>query len=312
MEIFFRNSDMDNYMDVQLNDISTPYASPAGYKIHMIEENNIPYMLRPTAHEIDGEVWLRYSTGASYILERMLCRVSFDGTMLRLIMAQLCECIFSLEKYLLSANDLVVDARYMLYKPDTESIGIIYAPEYNMDIRQQIKALLEALMKQFDHRDREGLVYMYGLYDLLTDVHLSMTVFKNAVFNGIDENEEYETADCDAVNMRLQKPQDSDGSISASCLVPLTNGALDTMNFSDFEDTIIIGRGKRKADYRLSTYQISRVHAHIYKQGNQIFIEDRNSTNGTFLNSVRLAAHDPKPIKQGDIISFANEEFFVK
>ena len=169
MEIFFRSSDMDNYMDVRLDDISLLKPSAARYKSRMIEENNIPYMLRPASYELDGEKWLRYKTSGNYILERVLLKLRLDGMLLKLIMAQLLECIFSLEKYLLSANDLIIDIRYMTYNADTKSIGIIYVPEYNADIRQQLRVMLEILMKGFDHRDSEGLVYMYGIYDMITD-----------------------------------------------------------------------------------------------------------------------------------------------
>ena len=72
-----------------------------------------------------------------------------------------------------------------------------------------------------------------------------------------------------------------------------------------------MGRGKRETDYRIPTTQISRVHACIYLRGNDIYVEDRESTNGTFINSVRLEPLKQELINVGDIINFANEEFFA-
>ena len=300
MEIFFRSSDMDNYMDVRLDDISLLKASAARYKSRMIEENNIPYMLRPASYELDGEMWLRYKTSGNYILERVLLKLRLDGMLLKLIMAQLLECVFSLEKYLLSANDLVIDIRYMTYNPDTKNIGIIYVPEYNSDIRQQIRVMLEILMKGFDHRDSEGLVYMYGIYDMITDQGVSMVKLREAV---LCETEIENNMDDSYVELPNNK---------ISCLIPLTNGLLEPIRFSDYNEKIVIGRGKKQTDYRLATNQISRVHACIYIDENGIWVQDENSTNGTFVNSVRLTALENRQLRQGDIIAFANEEFFVK
>ena len=96
-----------------------------------------------------------------------------------------------------------------------------------------------------------------------------------------------------------------------SRIVPLTNGGLDNIELSNFTESIIIGRDKKDTDYRLPTTQISRIHACIYKAENDFFLEDRDSTNGTFLNHNRLPALSKQKLERGDIIGFANEEFFV-
>jgi pSer/pThr/pTyr-binding forkhead associated (FHA) protein len=47
---------------------------------------------------------------------------------------------------------------------------------------------------------------------------------------------------------------------------------------------------------------ISRRHARITRRENEVFIEDLNSLNGTFLNANRLVAELPYPVKDGDQI----------
>jgi hypothetical protein len=47
---------------------------------------------------------------------------------------------------------------------------------------------------------------------------------------------------------------------------------------------------------------VSRRHARISRRGNEIFIEDLNSLNGTFLNANRLVPELPYPINDGDEI----------
>jgi len=45
---------------------------------------------------------------------------------------------------------------------------------------------------------------------------------------------------------------------------------------------------------------ISRRHARISRRAGQVFIEDLNSLNGTFLNAIRLVPELPYPLKDGD------------
>jgi hypothetical protein len=45
---------------------------------------------------------------------------------------------------------------------------------------------------------------------------------------------------------------------------------------------------------------VSRRHARITRREDQVFIEDLNSLNGTFLNATRLVPELPYPLKDGD------------
>ena len=54
---------------------------------------------------------------------------------------------------------------------------------------------------------------------------------------------------------------------------------------------------------------ISRQHAVIEAKEGRMYITDLGSTNGTFLNGVRIAGGEPKEISYGDTITIADEEF---
>jgi hypothetical protein len=57
---------------------------------------------------------------------------------------------------------------------------------------------------------------------------------------------------------------------------------------------------------------ISRVHCKIMFMGNQYYLADMGSVNGTFINGVRLTDGKQAPIKAGDRIKLANSEFIIK
>ncbi len=47
---------------------------------------------------------------------------------------------------------------------------------------------------------------------------------------------------------------------------------------------------------------VSRRHARISRRVDQVFLEDLNSLNGTFLNATRLVPELPYPLKGGDLV----------
>lgn len=76
------------------------------------------------------------------------------------------------------------------------------------------------------------------------------------------------------------------------------------------EGCMKIGRIMNVVDYCLDAPGISRVHAEIEKQAGHVTLMDVGSTNGTYVNHIRLVQNQKKEIKYGDIVSFAGEEYY--
>ncbi|MBN1483168.1 MAG: FHA domain-containing protein [Chloroflexia bacterium] len=51
---------------------------------------------------------------------------------------------------------------------------------------------------------------------------------------------------------------------------------------------------------------VSRRHARIIRRGDEFYLEDLESMNGTFLNRKRLPPHTPTPFEGGDEIRLGN------
>ena len=69
---------------------------------------------------------------------------------------------------------------------------------------------------------------------------------------------------------------------------------------------------KGQADLLLDLPVISRIHAQIEKRGEDYFLMDLNSTNGTFLNGKRLASNEYRQICGGDEIFFAETGYLFE
>lgn len=68
----------------------------------------------------------------------------------------------------------------------------------------------------------------------------------------------------------------------------------------------LIGRQPR-VSLQINAKDISKLHAEIFGQNSQLFIRDLGSTNGTFVNNLRI--QESVPIREGDIIHFGKNEF---
>lgn len=74
----------------------------------------------------------------------------------------------------------------------------------------------------------------------------------------------------------------------------------------------VIGKDPSQTDYCVSgNNAISRAHAIIMKENNKLYIVDKNSKNGTFIDNNRVAPYDRCEIKPGSKIQFADELFVV-
>lgn len=73
-----------------------------------------------------------------------------------------------------------------------------------------------------------------------------------------------------------------------------------------------IGTMKEKNDLLPESDKVSRIHARIIKENDDIMLEDMNSKNGTFVNGSMLEPYEKRIIKNGDVIGFADVEYVMQ
>ncbi len=82
-------------------------------------------------------------------------------------------------------------------------------------------------------------------------------------------------------------------------------------SFSADHFPFLIGKEQGAVDQCLRSPAASRVHAKILENAGEFFLEDENSTNGTFLNGEILPYRTPVQLKKNDRVVFGTEEYTV-
>ena len=71
----------------------------------------------------------------------------------------------------------------------------------------------------------------------------------------------------------------------------------------------VIGKKREEADYVLEDRSVSRIHARILEEEGRIYLEDLNSTNGTFKNGLRMQPYEKRRLERGDELRFGKVEY---
>ncbi len=85
-------------------------------------------------------------------------------------------------------------------------------------------------------------------------------------------------------------------------LIVMRSGPIPGSSYFIEKDEVFLGRDLTN-DLPVPDPEISRRHARFLRRGDAIYLEDLGSTNGTFLNGVRIAG--PQQLKDGDLITLA-------
>lgn len=74
----------------------------------------------------------------------------------------------------------------------------------------------------------------------------------------------------------------------------------------------VIGKRKEDVSLVLNDYSVSRIHARITEEEGNYYVEDLNSTNGTYKNGLRLQPYEKRKLEKGDELKFGKIEYVYR
>lgn len=114
-----------------------------------------------------------------------------------------------------------------------------------------------------------------------------------------------EKTDASSVQKSIRQPSGDDSPPHE--LLSLDPGRYNNIPLN--RSVIVIGKNPHECDICLKADTISRVHAKIEKVGEDYYLTDLFSTNGTFLDGIRLEPNHAVPIPHGSEVSFARYRY---
>lgn len=73
--------------------------------------------------------------------------------------------------------------------------------------------------------------------------------------------------------------------------------------------SLLLGRLSDSVDYTIQNNAVGKIHSEIIKKEDNYFIIDLNSVNGTYINNERIVCNTETELKNGDIVTLANESY---
>lgn len=104
----------------------------------------------------------------------------------------------------------------------------------------------------------------------------------------------------------VPSPQLAADAAKEACLVIIHGAELGKKIELSPEKVVVIGRG-RQCDISIDQDSVSRRHAQVYSEDNNIMVRDLGSTNGTYLNDKFVDT--PQPLRDGDLLSIGRTIF---
>ncbi len=93
--------------------------------------------------------------------------------------------------------------------------------------------------------------------------------------------------------------------LKGACLKATDGSSIIEINKKSF----LLGRMESLVDSVISGSAIGRIHSEVIKEGDDFYIVDCNSKNGTFVNDKRLTPNTKQIVFNNDLVRFANKEF---
>lgn len=168
-------------------------------------------------------------------------------------------------------------------------------PQLQVDQVSVKKGLLEKLGFKKKMMNKQKNAYREMIYPDMAGM---------VVAEEVDYNEEYDEEDYGRTIYVEQKTEDA----GVHKLYTPDGRVVATLD----KDVFVVGKQKGEADLTLEDDTVSRLHARICKESDMVYLEDLNSTNGSFKNGLRLQPYEKRRLEEGDEVRFGKLLFVYR
>ena len=133
----------------------------------MLSRNNIEGLIEITWQKEDMGYVLRCDITGKQALDVMLENEMADENLLVNLIQEICFLCRRLEKFLLSADGLVLETEMIYFDARKKKFNFCYCPGEAGDFRDKFLRLMEYLLTKTDHKNKRAVEIVYGVYETL-------------------------------------------------------------------------------------------------------------------------------------------------
>lgn len=231
MDRYYQTDGMHTYMVLDQIEILQD-----SYEIDMVTNNDFDELLSFDFRMLDNRQQMYYKIDGLMEMNDLLEGHELECKWVIVLMDHLLNLIFKLYDYLLSSNDLILELDSIFYNQKQQTFHFLYLPGYNMDVRMQIKELMENLLRIVSHKERKGVDFIYGLYELLQQERYDLENMRNYIKPYLEEESGSEQNSNKAKKYNKNECGDEDGKNSMKDAgIIIKNDAMSTVEQNSFE-----------------------------------------------------------------------------
>ncbi len=154
------------------------------FEEEMLAHNEIPGILRMKTLYLKGEKLRRYFVDGCSSLQESLAGQKLSGESFRRLMTRLFQRISEGRRYLLREESFVLQPDCLFIRNDTGEPELVYCPEYERPLPDQMRALSDWLLGYLDAQDAQAVYSGYAFHVLSHENGSSMHRMLTAVTGG--------------------------------------------------------------------------------------------------------------------------------
>lgn len=149
------------------------------YEYQMLTKNTIPNLLALQSEQVNQKQYFIYKASGLKPFWIISEKMWISGQQLHSIVDSLLAVMKELDRYLLTADNLVLEPDCLFLDLDNFQLKFLYLPGYEHNILKQMAKLMEYLLGKIDYEDSEGVVFAYGMYRILKEPIVNLEELQN-------------------------------------------------------------------------------------------------------------------------------------
>jgi hypothetical protein len=160
MDIEYKKDLHHNYMVIT----QTAQNKTESYCIRMLSQIPIDGVIRLERRSLDNQILYYYDISAKQSMKVLLDKTALSYDRVKQLFVHVIQAIEKAYEYLLNEDDFLLMPEYIFIDVTTERPYLCYLSGYQMNIKDQMKSLIEYFMNKIDYNDKNAVLFIYSLF----------------------------------------------------------------------------------------------------------------------------------------------------